>query len=61
MKPLPNCELCHGDGKYLDRYEECFGIESPVYEPCPCVDREEPITQEEYEDMHEDGILRGAE
>ena len=33
-------------------------VSNPVYEPCP----EEPISPEEYKDMHdENGILRGAE
>ena len=51
MNPLPDCETCHGTGIYLDRHEERGGVPVPMYEPCPCLDREE----------EDDEYIRGAE
>ena len=51
MNPLPDCEICHGLGKYIDRTEEYWGQPVAVIEPCPCLDREE----------EDDEYVRGAE
>lgn len=51
MKPLPNCEICEGFGEYLDRIEERGGLKTLMFEPCPCLDREN----------EDDEFVRGAE
>lgn len=52
-KPLENCSMCNGSGTYLDRYEEAWGRSIPVYEPCPCLDREEEETLNEIDELVE--------
>lgn len=45
MKPLENCEICGGFGLELDRIEERGGVNVMMFEPCPCLDREEPLPE----------------
>ena len=48
MTPLKDCQICNGRGVYLDRTEECWGALAPVYEPCPCTEREEDMESIKY-------------
>ena len=43
MKPLKDCIMCDGDGKYPEPRGEFWGVPCSEPVPCPCLDRKPEI------------------